>query len=209
MNPAGQQDLIVLAADLSMQRAIDEVLKRHQALGTRRIEWKSIQQPNYDTAFLQRAHLTLQAQSRNYQHALAVCDRHGCAKPKLPREELEGIIEANLGQAWDDCAAAVVIDPELEIWFWADSPHVAGVIGWSGGMADLQRWLRTEKYLAEGAAKPANPKAALHHALQLAKKQKSSSLFQSLAAKVSLQSCIDPAFLKLKETLQRWFPASA
>jgi hypothetical protein len=29
---------------------------------------------------------------------------------------------------WEDRAAAIVIDPELENWFWADSPHIADPI---------------------------------------------------------------------------------
>jgi len=210
MTPAEQQqDLIVLAADLSMQVALQEVLRRHHSLGIREISFKVIQQPNYDTAFLQSGDLTLRSQSRNYRHALAVCDRHGCAKSGLPRERLEAMIEKRLENHWSNRAAAIVIDPELENWMWADSPHVAEALGWQGGMSALWAWLRNEGLLAEGQAKPANPQAALHKALRLKNKRKSSSLFKDLASKVSLHTCIDPAFLKLRSILQGWFPPSA
>jgi hypothetical protein len=185
------------------------VLRRHQPLGIRAISYDVIQQPNYDTAFLQSAHLTLQAQSRNFRHALAVCDRHGCAKSLLPRERLEALIENQLANQWGDRAAAIVIDPELENWVWADSPHVAEAPGWQGGMSALWTWLRNKGLLAEGQTKPAGPQAVLLEALRLKNKRKSSSLFKDLASKVSLHACIDPAFLKLRSTLQGWFPPVA
>ena len=203
------RDLIVLAADLSMQVAILGVLSRHHSLGIREISHVVMAHPNRDSGVFQGAHSFLQAQNRNYRHALAVCDRHGCGKEALIREELETSIENRLSIHWADRAAAVVIDPELESWVWADSPHVAQAVGWPGGMPSLRDWLRKEGLLVEGRAKPADPKAALDRALRLTGKRRSSSLFQALAAIVSLQGCIDPAFLKLRATLQRWFPADA
>ena len=208
MPRATPQDLIVLAADRSMQGALEEVLKRHHSLGIREISYKVIQQPNYDSGVLQSGHRLLQSQNKNYLHALAICDRHGCGNEALPREQLERLIENRLSTHWADRSAAVVIDPELENWLWTDSPHVAKAIGWPGGMIKLRVWLRNEGFLAQGQSKPSNPKAALEKALRLTTNRRSSSLYRTLALKVSLQQCIDPAFLKLTETLRRWFPAA-
>ena len=202
------KDLIVLAADPSMEVTLKQVLKRHQALGIRGISHDVVPHPERDPGVFQGAHNFLRAQRRNYHHALAICDRHGCGKEKLSREQLETIIDVNLSIDWDDRAAAVVIDPELENWLWTDSPHVAQALGWTDAMPDLRAWLRKEGLLEEGQAKPTDPKAALERALRLTKKHKSSSLFESLASKVSLRSCTDPAFRKLTATLQRWFPAA-
>jgi hypothetical protein len=207
MPPETPDDLIVLAADGSMKIVFEEVLKRHLSLGIRKISYRVILQPDHDPGVLQSGHRLLQAQSNNYRHGLTVCDLHGCGKEFRPREELEDSIEKHLSHHWNDRAAAIVIDPELEVWVWTDSPHVAEVIGWPGGMPALQDWLRNEGFLLVGQAKPSDPKAALQKAQRLRRKRQSSSLFRTLASKVSLQNCIDPAFLKLKATLQRWFPA--
>jgi hypothetical protein len=151
------KDLIVLAADLSMQVAIKEVLNRHSSLGIREISHDVLAHPNNDPGVFREAHNFLQAQTRNYLHALAACDRDGCGKEALPREQLEALIESRLSIHWADRAAAVVIDPELESWVWADSPHVAQAIGWPGDMSSLRTQLRKEGLLVEGRAKPADP----------------------------------------------------
>jgi len=57
------QDQIVLAADLSMQLALEEVLKRYQSLGIRKISYKVIQHPAHDSGVFQRGHEFLQAAS--------------------------------------------------------------------------------------------------------------------------------------------------
>jgi len=146
-----------------------------------------------DPRVLNDAHNFLQAQSKRYWHALTVCDRHGCGKEALPREELELLIENKLSMHWADRAVAIVIDPELEAWAWTDSPHVAAAIGWRGEMS-VREWLQKEGLLAEDRVKPTDPKAALDKALRLNGRRRSSSLFQALASKVSLHNCIDPAF---------------
>lgn len=202
-------DLIVLAADKSMQLAVIEILNRHQAIGIRTIVHRVILQPNYDSGVLLSAHKLLQAQSRNYLHALTICDRHGCGRETLSREQLETRIEHQLSAHWADRAAAIVVDPELENWFWADSPHVAHTIGWKSGLSNLRAWLGNEGFLEEGRPKPLRPKEALEKALRHNFVRRSSALYADLASKVSFQHCGDPAFRKLIATLQRWFPATA
>jgi hypothetical protein len=49
------------------------------------------------------------------------------------------------------------------------------------------------------------PKEALEKALYAARKPRSSAIYQSLAEMVSLARCSDRAFIKLKETLRKWF----
>ena len=98
----------------------------------------------------------------------------------------------------------MVIDPELDIWVWADSSHVAEQLGWK--RRELMSWLERNHYIVPPSVKPRRPKEVLEAAL-VTKKQKprSSSLYKTLAEKVSLTSCTDRAFLKLRATLQQWF----
>ncbi|MFB3133348.1 MAG: hypothetical protein ACE10K_12585, partial [Rhodothermales bacterium] len=53
--------------------------------------------------------------------------------------------------------------------------------------------------------KPQRPKEAVEAVLRATDTPRSSSLYRQLAQKVSLNRCDDPAFLKLKSTLQEWF----
>ncbi len=69
MTPASTpKDLIVLAADLSMRGAIEELLKRHHALGIRQISSDVRSHPHNDPGVFGEAHNFLQAQFRNYRH---------------------------------------------------------------------------------------------------------------------------------------------
>jgi hypothetical protein len=107
---------------------------------------------------------------------------------------------------WGQRTSAIVIDPELEIWVWSDSPHVDEVLGWSGRQPDLRTWLTQRGSITDRNGKPNLPKEATEAALKEVRKPRSSSIYQQLAEKVSLGRCVDPAFIKLKNTLQSWFP---
>lgn len=206
-NALPQKDLLVLTADKNMEFAVKGVLTRCKSLGIREIAADFRVHPESDPGCLVRGHDFLKPFSNQYHHALILLDREGSGQEQEPREALETRIEANLSQsAWGDRAAAIVIDPELEMWIWSDSPHVELILGWHGKDPDLRNWLLSRKYLGEGNVKPSRPKEALEDALRTARKPRSSSLYLQLAEKVSLDRCVDQSFLKLKNTLQRWFP---
>jgi hypothetical protein len=206
-NAQSQKDLIVLTADKNMEFAVKGVLTRYRSLGIREIAADFRVHPENDPGCLIRGHDFLKPFSNQYQHALILLDREGSGGERETRETLETRIEGNLAQAaWGDRAAAIVIDPELEMWIWSDSPHVEFILGWHGKELDLRSWLLSRRYLDEGNIKPSRPKEALEDALRTARKPRSSSLYFQLAEKVSLERCVDQSFVKLKNTLQKWFP---
>ena len=92
-----------------------------------------------------------------------------------------------------------------EIWVWSDSPEVAKILGWEN-RAELDQYLITEGFINKPLAKPAGPKEAMESVLKKTKIPRSAFLFSELASKVSLRRCNDPAFIKFKTVLQRWFP---
>jgi len=133
-------------------------------------------------------------------------DREGCGRDDRSRETLESEIELRLaGSGWHDRAAAIVIDPELEVWVWSDSPEVAAILGWTGHQPTLAQWLDQQGHCALGQGKPQKAKLALDDALRLSGKRRSSAIFRQLAERVSLRRCTDPALLKFKTLLQTWF----
>lgn len=124
----------------------------------------------------------------------------------MERAVLEQEVERRLSSSgWEDRAAAVVIDPELEIWVWNDSPHVEAVLGWDTGTSSLRDWLRQKGWLAEGTSKPTQPKRAVEEALRISRKPRSSAIYQQLAQRVSIDRCVDPSFVRLRQILTRWF----
>jgi len=204
------KSLIVLTADKNAQFAIRGILSRQQSLGIRRLVQDAVEyitHPEKDPGVLRTARLLLSPFLRTHAHALAIMDREGSGCGTSPAEQVEEQIAADLRVAgWTDRVAALVIDPELDVWVWADSPHVEAEIGWADQSTNLRAWLVQKGFLFSAEGKPLRPKEALEAALRHVRMPRSSALYRSLAEKVSLARCTDRAFLKLKMILQSWFP---
>ena len=121
-------------------------------------------------------------------------------------QAVETDLESRLSRTgWNGRCAVVVIEPELEVWVWSDSPNVDLELGWAGRHPTLREWLISENLLTANAAKPTDPKTSMEHAMRHARKPISPYVFARLAATVGLNRCEDRAFLKLKQILQSWY----
>jgi hypothetical protein len=202
----GVKDLIVLAADQSMKLAIGKLLTRTDHIGVRQISSEVYTHPERDPGVLRRSHEYLRQYSRQYGHAIAICDREGSGR-SASRDVLEDRMEQQLSaNGWDDRASAIVIDPELEAWMWGDWVALTRCAGWRGDVHSLKEWLRTQTLLKAGEAKPQRPKETLESVLRENGMPWSSAIHKTMAETADTTGCIDGAFLKLKLTLQRWFP---
>lgn len=203
---SARKDIIILVADRNMEFSVRGILNRHQSLGIRPVTYDIRVHPGHDPACLRQSHSFLQAFTRRYAYALVIFDREGCGKEKLSRETLEKEVEKHLSEnGWHGRSAAIVLNPELEIWIWSDSPHVSRILGWSKRTPDLRHWLIAQGFLKEGHIKPRHPKEAVESVLKIGNKARSSSLYFQIAQKVSFSRCEDPSFLKLRTTLKQWF----
>ena len=210
MNGAPTKDLIILVADQDMLFGLTGLLSRPVSLGIRAITHDVYPHPYHDPACLLEAHDFLRPFARIYARALVVFDREGCGQEQRTRDELEQIVENHLSRnGWDDHAAAIAIDPELENWVWSNSPQVDLALGWKGRQPSLSEWLVQEGFAQIRYNKPARPKEAMEKALRMSKKSRSSSIFMQLAETVGVEACADPAFNKFRDTLRTWFPIQA
>lgn len=200
-------ELVVLAADGNIKQAVEGILGRHESLGVRPVQAAFYVHPEHDPGCLLRSDSFLRAYAQHFQHALVIFDREGCGS-QTSAAELSANVEGRLSVVgWEDRAAAVVCDPEVDRWVWSPSPHVEEKLGWSGRPPPgLRDWLVSNGFPNDATGKPERPKEALEAALRLAGKPRSSSLYGQIARSVSLTSCTDPSFLKLVRTLQAWFP---
>jgi hypothetical protein len=202
-----QADLLVLTADADTQNGVAALLERHDDLGIRPLRARVLRHPARDPGCRRRSCDFLRPYLRQYERALVVFDRHGCgdehARTRI-EEDVEALLAAN---GWDGRSAAVVIDPELEAWVWAESAAVARVLGWEGRGPTLREWLVESSLSASATQKPSDPKSAMRRALREVRQPLSAGLFAELARVVPFDSCVDPAFGKLRSTLRHWFPA--
>lgn len=187
---------------------MDGVLRRPEALGIRTIEFETIVHPRRDPGCFHQPGELLGGYSARANHALVVLDLAWAGAPASTGSELERALEESLPSLWPTgWAKAIVIDPELEAWVFSDSPHVANELGWTEPAAKMRAVLENEGLWAAADPKPADPKAAVDWLLRRAKRPRSSSIYRTLAKKVSLQRCEDRSFLRLVELLRGWFGA--
>jgi len=196
------KDLICVVADKNMEAALDSILKRHKALGINYITFDIIVHPRRDPGLFREGVEFLSSFRAEYRRGLLLLDASWDGAPKDISPQLDQAL-ANAGLY--DWARAIVIDPELEVWVWSDSPHVEEVLGWSEREPSLRSWLAQRGFWTESSPKPKDPKAAVEAALCEVRKPRSSAIYRVLASNVSLRRCRDSSFQHLRQTLQEWF----
>lgn len=199
------KDLIVLVADKNMEFAVKGILQRTSSLKVREISYDIKVHNHRDPGIYKTAHDFLRIFINKYSYALIMLDKEGCGCDEDSTRIAENIQSKLNSSGWKDRSKVIVLDPELEIWVWSDSPEVAVCIGWNN--SELRDWLQAEGHILPNAHKPKNPKLAFENALKIKRKPRSSSIYGKLAERVSLERCIDKAFQTFKNTLQNWFSA--
>jgi len=209
MSGAGfTKDLVVLTEGKNDQNAVRGILTQHRALAIRDISPDFHTHPERASGIWRHAHEFLRPFHRTHAHALVLMDRAGggALVEQETRTHLEQELEQHLSASgWRDRAAAIVIDPELEIWVWSRVPEVEAALGWAGRRPSLWEWATAEGHLRPGESKPHRPKEAMQAALSQVHKPRSSAIYRQLAETVDFTPCTDPAFLKLRQTLAKWF----
>lgn len=204
------KDLVFIVADNNMLNVVGGLLPRYQSLSIRQISFSVFSHSEHDPGCLLSSHKFLIPFTNNFSHAIVMFDRVGCGKEGLNRDQLENIVENNLSiNGWSDRAVSLVLDPELEIWIWKDSPHVSRALGWVNMTPNLNTWLFEQGFRSEDEFCPTRPKEAMEAALRRSRLPRSSSIYRQIAETVGIANCTNPTFLKLKVTLQQWFPPNS
>lgn len=201
-------DLLCLVADKNMEAVVGELLGRYQSLGIREITRQILVHPQRDSACYEDPVALLRGWTGGASHALVVFDRAWEGAPDEDPLQLEMVVDRKLGQLGAGWAKSVVIDPELEVWLFRDSPRLDEALGWKDRTPPLRQELARLRLWAADAAKPADPKQAIEWALRQARLPRSSSIYRQLAKALGTKGCTDLAFLRFQSTLRGWFPAT-
>jgi hypothetical protein len=206
------KDCVFLVADTNMEATFRGFLERenfHLSLGVCPFDFDVIVESRNDPGVYKYGHELLVPYQKTHRYAVVVLDQDWDGAPAGHKieEEIRGNLISS-GWAVEACAV-IVIDPELEAWIWQDSPHLETAFRFNPAKqgASLKDWLKEKELWPEGTAKPPDPKGAVEKTLRFTRIPRSSALYKQITSRVSIRNCEDPAFLKLKETLQNWFPA--
>lgn len=215
-----KRDCLFLVADGAMGSVVDGFLSKGHLegrLGCRQFEF------DFDEDVLESPRLGLGADGGIHKHCHRMLQENGYMETheklvvmcdqqfgsERPAEEVRNeILEALRRNGWGDCRAdVVVIDPELEVWIWQDSPHVEQVLGYSGA-GSLRDELKHGGEWPEGNDKPCHPKELIQQLCRKYRTPYSSAIYREISELVSVKQCKDPAFQQLVATLRFWFPRS-
>ena len=157
-----------------------------------------------DPGLYNRANELLKGYRKSYRHAVVILDADWDGSPGTL--DILTRLRSHLEDAgWNrNEACAVVIDPELENWVWQDSRHVCAAVGYES-FDRLRVDLEGQGFWLPGQNKPLRPKEAFEWTLRKTGKPLSSSIYQQMAAKVSIKGCKDEAFIDLITALRSWF----
>ena len=201
------KDLVILVPDKNTQFALRGALNRPDALGTRPITHEFRPHPGRDGGVRTTGVEVLARERARFSHALLLFDLEGSgAQEQQTAQDLEGELDEKLSFHWGPHAKAIVIEPELDIWLWGADNTLREVLQWPQA-GTIRDWLQGQGFVFDANAKPVRPKEALEAMVPIHRQPRSSALYEKITSRISLQRCVDPAFLRLRVSLQRWFPA--
>jgi hypothetical protein len=200
-----KKDLYLLVADSSMSKALEAALLRHESMGIRPIQFKIDPHPYRDPGVRKTGAEMLALQVNQFSHSLMILDFEGSGTQHRNAIDLENELDRNLQPIWNSNAKTIVIDPELDIWMWGGDNALRDALGWVESIS-LRDWLKSQDIQFFSNEKPMRPKEALEKLFLKLRRPRSSSIYGSIASKISLQRCNDSSFLRLKNTLINWFP---
>lgn len=196
-------DLVLLVPDKNTESTVHGALARPEALGIRAVSYQVLVDQGRDGGVRRRGAQLLAAQHRRFSHALLLLDYEGCGAD-VAASELEAYLDGELAATWADRAKAIVIDPEVDVWMWGTEAHLRQMVGWALDV-DPREWLAGQSFVIHAGGKPARPKEALDAVFRHARMPRSSARYRYMAERTSLTRCLDPAFVRLRTTMGRWF----
>lgn len=199
-------DLVVLAADKQMQYALKGALARPDALRIRPITFDFRVHPGRDGGARTTGMEVLRRERHRFGHAILVLDFEGSgARAGQTSIELEADLDSKLSATWGTDAKAVVIDPELEAWVWGSDNALSSALSWPLGQS-IRPWLLDRGFVFNAAGKPERPKEAFEALVPIHKLPRSSAIYEGITSQISLATCKDAAFGRLRDSLRTWFP---
>ena len=198
------KDLALLVADKNMDFAMRGILNRPKAVGIRAVTYEIKQHMNRDGGVRTTGPETLALLRSRFHHGIIMLDWEGSGSKSASAIALEAELELRLARTWGNHAKAIVVEPELDVWIWGSDNALVEILAWDEHQG-IRQWLVDRGYSFDGNEKPERPKEALNELMIRLDQPRSSALYEKITGRISLAQCVDPAFRRLRTTLQSWF----
>lgn len=205
------KDCIFLLADKQMELTFRGFLEKnnfHLNLGSGPFTFGIRVHPGHDPGVFTNAPAVIAGERNRVRYAIVALDYEWSGAPRDAENIRTKIKDDLVRSGWRERnVEVVVIKPELEVWLWQDSIHIPEAFHFNVG-SSIKMWLREQGYWQLEDLKPERPKDAFRLLGRASGIPPDGAIYKQIASKVSIRGCIDPAFCLLRDTLQRWFPAS-
>ena len=203
------KDLVILVADKNAQFALQGALGRSQSLGIREITWEIRTHVGRDGGARVSGASVLALERPRFNHAILLFDFEGCGSDEgQTAADIEHLLDGQLAMHWGQRAKAIVIEPEVDAWIWGNDNLLRELVRWPLAQS-IRDWLQDRGFELTDQDKPVRPKEALEAIVRIHRQPRSSALYEKVCSRISLRNCGDAAFLRLRATLQEWFPPQA
>lgn len=211
MTAVPKLDLVMLVPGKDERETFDTLLSsRMESMNIQRIRYEILVHPRRDPGCFHEAPDILQTYQGRAKRALVVLDHEGSGQENRPADEVAADLKGRMERSgWSKRAEILVLQPELEVWVWSDSPHVDAAMGWKGKNPPLRQWLLDRGSWPTDSAKPPRPKECLEAALHTARIPRSSAIYRQIAETVGLERCQETKFHTFRNIMQTWFPEKA
>lgn len=205
------KDLFVLTADADMQAVLRSVLRRHEEIGLRPIEFEVDRHTMRDSGMIASGPDLVRPRRGKYRKVLLVWDHlgSGCEGKFTAEESARRVEERLVLVSWRDHASAIVIDPELEDWLWQDPASIGAHLGISP--ATLRKWLTEQQKSASDLLSPRSKmdleERLRHLFVDKCRRTVSPRDFERIAEQADLAAWEkSKSFQRLMTILRGWFP---
>ena len=180
------KDLIILVPDNNIKFGLLGLFTRQHSLKTRSISADIIVFYERDPGIYKKAGQFLRLYANLYSYALVFLDHIGCGQESKSNEEICEKINQDLHtNSWtSENSDVIVLDPELEIWAWVESPHTAQAMG-EESYDKMKNILIAHQLWEPNNSKPNYPKEAMECILSRNHIPRSSSIYKEIAEKAS------------------------
>lgn len=205
------KDLFVWTADADAQAVMQQVLSRHQAMGTRAITFEVDRHVGRDSGMVKDGPELTQFKKGSFARLLLLLDHHGSGKEKEPVDAIQKQLSSRLDRVtWQDTHLVTIAVPELEEWLWHSPDALLKHL--QIAEQEMNGWLAEFAGKTGGnvaVARRTQPKEMFEYLIRK-KKQRKPSLndFEQIAHLASLTGWQQgsTSFRAIAERLRQWFP---
>lgn len=121
-------DLVVLVADNQIEVVVDSLLDRPEAIGIRKISWRTIREFDSDPGCAKRGVIGLSKLRSKYMHALLIFDYEGSGVTSISTPKMQAVLNKKLKKDWGNNARTVMSNLNKEGWRWSESQQVGNIL---------------------------------------------------------------------------------